>query len=375
MTSTSRLIQGNEAIAWGAFYAGARFYAGYPITPSTEIAEICSRELPKLGGTFMQMEDELASMGAIIGASLTGAKSFTATSGPGFSLMQENLGMATMGEVPLVVVDIQRSGPSTGLATKPAQSDFMQLRWGRHGDQTVIALCPSSVRECFELTVKAFNLSEQFRTPVIVAPDEIVGHMRENYAVPAPGDLQVCDRIKPSGPADSYKPFTFEGNKVAPLASYGGEYIFHITSSMHGEDGFSNNDPQNAARRVAQLHRKIEEHRADIVMTKSYDVEDCDILVVAAGAVSRAARAAAAEARKKGLKVGVLQLMTIWPFPDIEIMQAAEGTSKVIVAEMNYSGQLAGEVLKVLGPQVNLKKVNSFNGQIITPADISKEFD
>jgi 2-oxoglutarate ferredoxin oxidoreductase subunit alpha len=375
LSSAGKLIQGNEAIARGAFYAGARFYAGYPITPSSEIAEICSKELPGMGGTYMQMEDEIASMGAIVGASLAGVKSFTATSGPGFSLMQENLGMATMGEVPLVVVDVQRSGPSTGLATKPAQSDFMQLRWGRHGDQTIIALCPSSVKECFELTVAAFNLSERFRTPVIVAPDEIVGHMRENYSLPAKGALPVIDRPRPSGPAEEYRPFNFDGNCVAPLAAYGSEYILHVTSSMHGEDGYSNNDPANAARRVAQLHRKIDEARNEIVMTGSFDTGDCDILIIAAGAVSRAARAAALEARGKGIRAGVLQLITIWPFPDREIIKAARTAKKIVVAEMNYDGQLAGEVTKALGPGINLKKINSYNGEIITPSHILKELD
>jgi len=370
LQKAARLIQGNQAIAEGALYAGARFFAGYPITPSSEIAEVCSRQLPKLGGVYMQMEDEIASMAAIIGASLAGVKSFTATSGPGFSLMQENLGVATIGEVPCVIIDVQRSGPSTGLATKPAQSDFMQIRWGRHGDQTIIALTPASVQECFTLTVEAFNLAEKFRTPVILCPDEIVGHMRENFAIPAPGELTVIDRTKPAGPPDEYQPFNFDGAAVAPLAAYGSEYVFHVTSSMHGPDGFSNNNPANAAKRISQLHRKIEAHRDEIVFTKSFDVEDCEILIIAAGAVTRAARAAALQACKSGVRAGVLQLITIWPFPDKEIIAAAKTAKTVIVPEMNYSGQLAGEVLKLIGNSVALKKVNSFNGQIITPQDI-----
>ena len=367
-----RLMQGNQAIAEGAFYAGARFYAGYPITPSSEIAEECSKRLPQLGGVFMQMEDEIASMGAIIGASLAGAKAFTATSGPGFSLMQENLGLAVMGEVPCVVVDVQRSGPSTGLATKPAQSDIMQIRWGRHGDQSVIALCPATVSECISLTVQAFNFAEKYRIPVILAPNEVVGHLRENVIVPEPGDLDVIDRKKPAGVPENYKPFAADADGVAPLAAYGSRYVFHVSSSMHGPDGYSNNNPANAAWRVTQLHRKIEMHRDEIVLTKTFDTEDADILLIAFGATTRASRAAALELRKQGIKAGVLQLITIWPFADQEVALLGQRAKTVVVTEMNYSGQVAGEVRKVLGSGADLRKVNSFNGNIIAPQDILK---
>jgi len=367
-----RLMQGNQAIAEGAFYAGARFYAGYPITPSSEIAEECSKRMPQLGGVFMQMEDEIASMGAIIGASLAGAKAFTATSGPGFSLMQENMGVAVMGEVPCVVIDVQRSGPSTGLATKPAQSDIMQIRWGRHGDQSVIALCPATVSECISLTVQAFNFAEKYRIPVILAPDEIVGHMRENVIVPEPGDLDVIDRKKPAGVPENYKPFAADADGVAPLAAYGSRYVFHVSSSMHGPDGYSNNNPANAAWRVTQLHRKIEMHRDEIVLTKTFDTEDADILLIAFGATTRASRAAALELRKQGTKAGVLQLITLWPFADKEVALLGQRAKTVVVTEMNYSGQVAGEVRKALGCGADLRRVNSFNGQIITPQDILK---
>lgn len=370
--STTKLMQGNAAIAQGAFYAGARFYAGYPITPSSEIAQICSSEMPKLGGVFMQMEDELASMGAIVGASLSGAKAFTATSGPGFSLMQENLGMATMGEVPLVVVNVQRSGPSTGLATRPAQSDMMQLRWGRHGDQSVVALIPATVAECFELTVKAFNIAEKYRTPVVVAPDEVVGHMRENFRIPEAGELEVVDRAKPDcAPAD-YLPLNFDPGAVQPLASYGGDYLFHITSSMPGENGFSCNTPANAARRVAQLHTKIEKGLDDIIMVKEFDTEDCEILIVAYGVVTRAARTAAKRARERGLKVGVLQLQTVWPFPAKAVAKAAEKARTIVVPEMNYEGQIAGEVSKIVCDASMVRKVNTYNGTIMFPEAIEK---
>ena len=366
----TRLMQGNQAIAEGAIYAGARFYAGYPITPSSEIADECASRMPALGGMYIQMEDEMASIAAVIGASLAGAKAFTATSGPGFSLMQENLGLAVMGEVPCVVVDVQRSGPSTGLATKPAQSDIMQIRWGRHGDQSVIALCPASVSECFTLAVQAFNFAERFRVPVILMPDEIVGHMRENVALPLPGEIEIVERKAPSGKPAAYLPFKPDADGVAPLAAYGSDYVFHVTSSMHGTDGYSNNDPANAAWRVRQLHEKIERHRDEIVLTRSYYTEDMDVLIVAFGATTRSGRAAAREARSQGIKAGVLQLQTIWPFPDKEIAALGKSARMVVVPEMNYSGQVAGEVQKALGAGADIRRVNKYNGTIITPQDI-----
>ncbi|MCX7140228.1 MAG: 2-oxoacid:acceptor oxidoreductase subunit alpha [Proteobacteria bacterium] len=365
-----RLMQGNQAIAEGAIYAGARFYAGYPITPSSEIADECAARMPALGGMYIQMEDEMGSIAAVIGASLAGAKAFTATSGPGFSLMQENLGLAVMGEVPCVIVDVQRSGPSTGLATKPAQSDVMQVRWGRHGDQSVIALCPASVRECFTLAVQAFNFAERFRVPVVLMPDEIVGHMRENVALPLPGEIEIVERKAPGGAPAAYLPFKPDADGVAPLAAYGSDYVFHVTSSMHGTDGYSNNDPANAAWRVRQLHEKIERHREDIVLTRAYYTEDMDVLIVAFGATTRSGRAAALEARAQGIKAGVLQLQTIWPFADKEIAALGRNARMVVVPEMNYSGQVAGEVRKALGAGADIRRVNKYNGTIITPQDI-----
>lgn len=372
MPGTVRLLQGNQAIAEGALYAGARFFAGYPITPSSEIAEECARQLPKLGGVYMQMEDEIASMGAIVGASLAGVKSFTATSGPGFSLMQENLGLAIAAEVPCVIVNVQRVGPSTGLATKPAQADIMQIRWGRHGDQTLIALSPASVQECFTLTVQAFNLAEKYRVPVVLAADEIVAHMRENFAIPAPGEIAVIDRKKPTGPPEQYRPFAPEEDGIAPLAAYGSEYVFHVTSSMHGAEGVSNNNPANAAWKIAQLHQKIDRYRDEIVRTRGFEVDDAEVLMVTFGATTRAARAAARHARQEGIKAGVLQLITIWPFPDRELATLAARARMIVVPEMNYAGQVAGEVQRVLGPDVDIRRVNQFNGQIITPQDILK---
>lgn len=368
-----RLMQGNQAMAEGAIYAGARFYAGYPITPSSEIAEECSRKMPQLGGTYIQMEDEIASIAAVIGASLAGAKAMTATSGPGFSLMQENLGLAVMGEVPCVIVTVQRSGPSTGLATKPAQSDVMQARWGRHGDQSVIALCPASVQECFMLAVQAFNFAERYRVPVVLMPDEIVAHTRENVTVPAEGDLEIVDRKKPTCPPAEYLPFKADEDGIAPLAAYGSPYVYHVSSSMHGLNGYSNNDPANAAWRVKQLHEKIDRHRDDIVLTRTFGTDDMDVLLVTMGATTRSGRAAALEARKQGVKAGVLQLQTVWPFPDKEVAELSRRVKRVVVPEMNYSGQIAGEVSKVVSPEMDLRRVNRYNGTIITPQEILAE--
>ncbi len=367
---TPRLMQGNGAIAEAAIYAGARFFAGYPITPSSEVADECATRLPRLGGVYLQMEDEIGSIAAVIGASLAGAKAMTATSGPGFSLMQENLGVAVIGEVPCVIVDVQRAGPSTGLATKPAQSDVMQARWGRHGDQSVIALSPGTVRECFTLTVQAFNFSERFRVPVVLLADEIIGHMRENVVLPLAGEMEVVERKRPSGTPAEYLPFKAEVGDVAPLPAYGGEYVFHITSSMHGLDGYSNNEPATAAWRVRQLHEKINRHRDEIVLTRSYYTDDIEVLIVAFGATTRAGRAAALEARAQGIKTGVLQLQTIWPFPDKEVAALGRNARMVVVPEMNYSGQVAGEVRKALGADANIRGVNKYNGTIITPQDI-----
>ena len=365
-----RLLQGNQAIAEGAIYAGARFYAGYPITPSSEIADECAARMPLIGGVYLQMEDEIGSIAAVIGAALAGAKALTATSGPGFSLMQENLGLAVLGEVPCVVVDVQRSGPSTGLATKPAQSDIMQARWGRHGDQCVIALCPATVGECFALTVQAFNLAERFRTPVVLLADEIVGHMRENVLLPLPGEIAVVERAAPQGDPSSYLPFAAAEDGVAPLASYGDEYVFHVTSSMHGADGISNNAPANAAARIRHLHEKIERHCCEIVMTRAFDADDADVLVVTLGAPTRAGRSAALAARAAGIRAGVLQLQTVWPFPTEQVAALGRRARIVVVPEMNYAGQLAGEVRKVLGPTADIRRVNRYNGTIITPEEI-----
>lgn len=369
--ATRRLfMQGNEAITEGAIYAGARFYAGYPITPSSEIAESCSVRLLEEGGIYIQMEDELASMAAIIGASLSGQKAFTATSGPGFSLMQENMGVAQIAEVPCVIVNVQRSGPSTGLATKPAQADIMQIRWGRHGDQAIIALAPASVQECFELTVKAFNLAEKFRTPVVLMPDEVIGHMRETVKIPPQGALEVVEREKPVCAPEEYLPFKDEGlSEVAPLAEYGSEYVFHVTSSMHGEAGYSQNDAANAEKKIRHLYDKIYGHLDEIVQTREMMTEDMELLLVTSGSTTRAAHAAAVMAREQGMKVGVLQLVTVWPFADQQIIRLAKKAKHILVPEMNL-GQMRGEVERAVGKAIPVYGLNKSNGLGIEPEEI-----
>ncbi|MCL4423982.1 MAG: 2-oxoacid:acceptor oxidoreductase subunit alpha [Firmicutes bacterium] len=361
--------QGNEAILEGAIAAGARFYAGYPITPSSEIAEGAAARLPALQGVYLQMEDELASMAAIIGASLAGIKSFTATSGPGFSLMQENLGLAVMAEVPCVVINVQRSGPSTGLATKPAQADVMQARWGTHGDHAIIVLSPASVQECFELTIKAFNFSERYRTPVILLADEVIGHLRERVEVPAPEKIEVWARRFPSGPPEAYLPYRAGEDGVPPLAFYGSAYVFHANSSMHGESGYPENSPANAGRVIGRLYDKIYRHQVEVTLYQEFRTEDAEILLVSYGGSARAAQAALQLGRRAGLKMGLLQLNTLWPFPDELVAQRAGGKRLILVPEMNL-GQLVHEVTRVVRHQVPVHGVNKSNGEPLTPEEI-----
>lgn len=362
-------IQGNEAITEGAIAAGARFYAGYPITPSSEIAELTSQKMLEVGGVFVQMEDELGSMAAVIGAALTGIKAFTATSGPGFSLMQENLGMAVLGEVPCVVVNVQRSGPSTGLATKPAQADVMQASWGRHGDQHVIVISPATVQECFDLTVTAFNLSERFRVPVILLADEIVAHMREVVTLPDPSTLKIIDRKKPACSPEEYLPFRADDDGVPPLADFGSEYIFHVTSSMHGESGYSQNDSANAGAKIKRLFTKINDRLDEVVMVKHhYNVkDDLDLLIITFGCTTRPAREAAMRLGDK--KIGVLQLVTMWPFPDTLVAEAVSKARAVLVPELNL-GQVIREVERVVGKQKPVLGLHKSNGLGFTPAEI-----
>jgi 2-oxoglutarate ferredoxin oxidoreductase subunit alpha len=366
---TAQLTQGNRASALGALAAGCRFFGGYPITPSTEIAEIMARELPKLGGKFIQMEDEIASIAAVIGASVGGLKSMTATSGPGFSLMQENIGYAAEAEIPCVIVNVMRAGPSTGLPTNPSQGDVMQARWGTHGDHPIIALAPASVREAHDLTVTAFNFSEAYRTPVIVLMDEVVGHMREKVDLPQLKAEDIVNREMPTVPPEWYEPFGNPPSDVPPLAPFGEGYRYHITGLLHDARGFPTSRLDEIQPWVERTFRKIDRHLGEICMWEEDGLEDARVVVVAYGSTARSARQAIKIARARfGRKVGLLRLKTLWPFPEAVVERAAENAQRVIVAEMNL-GQIALEVERVVGRQKVLR-VGRADGQMVTPQQI-----
>lgn len=365
------LMQGNEAVAYGALDAGVNFFAGYPITPSTEIAEILAAELPKRNGVFIQMEDELASICAIIGASLAGAKSLTATSGPGFSLMQEGIGFAKITETPCVVVDVQRVGPSTGMPTSPAQGDIMQSKWGSHGDSPAIVLYPDSVKESYELTIRAVNLSEKYRTCVILLLDEVIAHMREAVCLPDLANVRIINRIKPTVPPHWYKHYDENQKYLSPLASFGEGYRFHVTGLTHDSHGFPTNKPSEAAEMMERLRKKISYNIRDLVQIESYQMEDAKIAIFAAGITSRAAKAAIACARAEGVKVGLLRPLTIWPFPDDAVRKMLRNVETVIVPELNQ-GQLIHEVQRLTKEKSDgsLIPINKVSSELITPNDI-----
>jgi 2-oxoglutarate/2-oxoacid ferredoxin oxidoreductase subunit alpha len=366
---TVQLLQGNRACALGALAAGCRFFAGYPITPSSEIAEIMARELPKLGGKFIQMEDEIASIAAIIGASVGGLKVMTATSGPGFSLMQENIGYAVVAEVPCVVINVMRGGPSTGLPTSPAQGDVMQARWGTHGDHPIIALAPATVLETFELTLAAFNFAEKFRTPVLVLMDEIVGHMREKVALPEVGVGQIVNREMPTVPPEWYEPFGNPPSDVPPLAPFGEGYRYHITGLLHDARGFPTSRLDEIQPWIDRVFRKIDNNRDEICMWDGDGIDDARVLLVAYGSTARSARQAIKLARARyGRKVGLLRLKTLWPFPEEAVERAAENAQRVVVAEMNL-GQIALEVERLVG-RSKVLRVGRADGQMVTPEQI-----
>lgn len=369
MTREPVLLQGNEAVAEGAIAAGARFYAGYPITPSTEIAEVLSRRLPQVGGTFLQMEDEIASMAAICGASLAGTKSLTATSGPGFSLMQELIGFASMAQISCVVVDVMRGGPSTGLPTDPSQGDVMQARWGTHGDHPIIALAPGNVRECFELTFRAFELSEKYRVPVIVLTDEVIGHMREKVVLPDPATMKLPRRAAPSSPA-GYKPYAADPDGGVPLmAPFGGGYRWHVTGLFHDETGAPSGKASVADALMRRLHRKIEKNVDEIADYVAESTDDCEVAVISFGSSALAALSAVRRARKEGLKAGMLRLKTIWPFPEDVVRNLTKTARRVIVPEMNL-GQLALEVERVVGCKAPVTRLGKVNGDLFHPDEV-----
>jgi len=364
---TLKLMQGNEAIGLGALAAGCRLFAGYPITPSTEVAEVLSRELPKVGGKFIQMEDEIASMAAIIGASIGGLKSMTATSGPGFSLMQENIGYAAMTEVPCVVVNVQRLGPSTGLPTTASQGDVMQARWGTHGDHPIIALCPTSVAQAFDLTVKAFNLSEKYRTPVILLTEETIGHMREAVDIPELDKVEVIER-RVSVPPEDYKPYSNENGDIPPMASFGTGYRYHITGLYHDEQGFPTQRLDEIEDWLDRINRKINNHLDEIVMLEKDYEPGARVGIITYGATARSARHALKLARSRGQAVDLLTLLTIWPFASAQVEALSDKLDRIIVPEMNQ-GQVALEVERLVGRQ-KVVRVNQTNGEMVTPAMI-----
>ena len=344
--TNARLMQGNEAVAEGAIAAGVTFFAGYPITPSTEIAEQMAKLLPRIGGTFLQMEDEIGAMGAILGASLAGAKVMDATSGPGFSLKQELIGYAACAEIPCVVVNVQRVGPSTGQPTAPSQGDVMQARWGTHGDHPIIALSPWSVRESFDLAVLSVNYAERFRTPVILLMDEIVGHLRENVTLPSAEELDIYPRRLPKKTrAEGYQPFAVGDDLVPDVARFGDGYRIHVTGLLHDETGFPSGSPAVTESLLHRLHEKINRVGEEIIHTEESFMEDAEYAVVSYGGTARTAYEAVRAARADGIKVGFLRLKTIWPFADAVVGRLADRVRSILVAELNY-GQLVGEVTR-----------------------------
>ena len=366
-----KLLQGNEACVEGAIYAGCRFYGGYPITPSTEIAEGMSVRLPKLGGKFIQMEDEIGGIAAALGGSLAGLKSMTATSGPGFSLKQECIGYACLAEIPLVIVDVMRGGPSTGYPTGPSQSDIMQAKWGTHGDHPAIALTPSTVPEILSETIRAFNLAEQFRTPVMVLYDEILGHMREPVTIPNPGDFLVEDRARPDCKPEEYHPYD-DRFLIAPLAPFGSGYRFHVTGLNHKQDGFPTNDSKMIRENNERIMRKVHINRESIWQNEEVMLDDAEVVIFTIGSTARSARFAVNELRKSGVKAGLLRPLTIWPFPDKAVGELSSRVKAIIVPEMNL-GQMTLEVERCARGRCAVEGLFRVDGEPITPSQIFHE--
>jgi len=360
--------QGNEACAEAAIVAGCRFFAGYPITPASEIAEHLAKKLPKIGGIAIQMEDELASIGAAVGASWAGAKPMTATSGPGFSLMQETIGYAFMTETPCVIVDVQRLGPSTGQATKCGQGDVMQARWGTHGDYSAIALSPNSAQEMFELTIKAFNLAEKYRTPVILLADEEIAHMREQVTIPSLADIEIVNRRKPKPGETAF----FGLEEVPPMPAVGEGYNVAVTGSTHNEYGIRfTADPNVHKRLVERLNSKIQNHADELAEAETHNIDDCQIGIISFGCTSRAIYEAVENAEAKGVTVGYARLKTIWPFPEKIVKKLAKTAEKIIVPEMNLK-QLYYEVQRVTNGSSEIIALNKIGGgELITPEELT----
>ena len=372
MKTEKYFIQGNEACARGAIKAGCRFFAGYPITPSTEIAEDMAVFLPREGGTFIQMEDEISALGAVIGGVWGGMKGMTATSGPGFSLMQEHIGYAAMTETPLVIVNMQRGSPSTGQPTMASQSDMMQARWGSHGDYEIIALSPSSVQECFDFTVMAFNLAEKYRVPVMVMADEIVGHMREKISIPE--KTEIIARLMPDEDPETFLPYKAEPEGTSDMPAFGDGYKLLITSLTHDERGYPDaSSPKSHSKLVNRLCNKILRKTNEIAMVKTMFTEDADVLIVSYGAPSRSVSTAVKKARKDGVKAGFIKLETVWPFPESMLRNAAKNATRVIVVEMNL-GQIFYEVQRVLRDH-KVENLPKIGGEMHKPDEILEKIE
>ncbi len=369
-TTETFFLQGNEACVRGALYAGLRFFAGYPITPSSEIAESLSALLPKTGGTFIQMEDEISSMCAVCGAALTGAKAMTATSGPGFSLKQEAIGYAIMAEIPCVVVDVQRAGPSTGLATHVAQGDVNQARWGTHGDHAIVVLTASSVQDVFAMTVESFNISETYRTPVILLLDEVIGHMRERLDVPPPGEIEVVERLRTEVKAGvNYHPYLPREDGRLPMSDFGGVHRYNVTGLYHDIWGFPTESPEQVNTLLHHLVDKIENRSHLLARCKEYYLEDAEQVLISYGSSARSARHLVETRRSKGHRIGLLELQTLWPFPKELVRAKTENARNVFVVEMNM-GQVAAQVKQAVSRPDRVFLINRVDGVLITPTDI-----
>ncbi|VBB45206.1 2-oxoglutarate synthase subunit KorA [uncultured Desulfatiglans sp.] len=362
-------MTGDVACAEGALAAGCLFFGGYPITPATEIAEHMSERLPEVGGTFIQMEDEIAAMASVLGASCAGVKSMTATSGPGFSLMMENIGLAVCTETPCVVVNVQRAGPSTGLPTLGAQADMMQARWGSHGHYEIIALAPSSPQEIFYQTITAFNLAERYRVPVLVMTDEFVGHLSERVVIPEPQDIRLAGRPVPKGRKDRFKPFRAGPDGIAPMASAGEGYRIHVTGLTHDERGYPTMTVDAQTEMMERLVGKIRRHEEEIILTDGYRLDDAEIVVVSYGVSARTAYAAVDEARRSGIKAGLFRLLTVWPFPERRIRQLAERVKAFVTVEINL-GQIHLEVERCAAGKAPTLLVGHPGGAIIPPEQV-----
>ncbi len=363
-------LQGNEVVAEAAVYAGMRFYAGYPITPSTEIAERLATRLPEFGGSCIQMEDEIGSLCAVIGASLTGLKSMTATSGPGYSLMQEAVGYAIMTEVPCVIVSVQRGGPSTGLPTRASQGDVMQVRWGTHGDHAIVCLTASNHQDLFAVVVRAFNISETYRTPVVVLIDEVVGHMREPVRIPEPGEIELTERLITSVPRDvDYHPYFPREDGRLPMSHFGGDHRYNVTGLYHDMWGFPSDAPRIANDLIHHLINKLENRTRDLTLMKEWYMDDASIVLISYGASARSARHIMEDRRAVGMRVGLLELQTLWPFPADAIRERCRHADYVVVVEMNM-GQVVREVKAAVDDPHRVFLANRVDGEMITPNDI-----